>query len=281
MAVLIVAGMLLLLPCGVIAIARVRWQAASAALAARVERACGPQPGRFDGAALDALPAPVSRYLRAVLPRGAPRVLRARVSQRGEFLVDPAREGWRPFVATQRFATRPPGFVWDARIRVAPGVAVHVRDAFVDGEGSMRASFMGLRRLAQVEGTPEIAAGALHRYLAEAMLFPTALLPGGGVTWDALDDSHARATLTAGGTTVSLDFHFGKDGLVDGVFTPVRSRDVGGRGVPTPWRGRWWAYEEHGGMRVPTRGEAEWVLPEGPQVYWRGHVAGFEYDHEE
>jgi hypothetical protein len=33
-------------------------------------------------------------------------------------------------------------------------------------------------------------------------------------------------------------------------------------------------YAEHGGMLVPMRGEVEWLLPEGPQVYWKGRIVG-------
>jgi len=221
----------------------------------------------------------VVRYFRAVLREGQPIVLRVHVSQQGDFLVRPSGNGWRPFVATQHFATRPAGFVWDARIRVAPGLGIHVRDAFVEGTGSMLASFMGFGRMVSVEGTPEIAAGALHRYLAEAVLFPTALLPGQGVVWTPLDDSSARATLSAAATTVSLDFRFGADGLVRSVFTPARARDVDGRAVATPWQGRWSDYEGREGMRVPRAGEVEWLLPEGPQLYWRGRIIEIAYEH--
>ena len=264
----------------VAAAARLRWRRRTSTLVARLHRVPGPAGPSFSASDLDGLPCPVKRYFQAVLREGQPRVRGARVSQTGDFLVDPAGPSWRPFAATQHFATRPAGFVWDARIGAAPGVGILVRDAFVDGAGSMEASFMALHRLMLVKGTPDVAAGALHRYLAEAVLFPTALLPAEGVAWAAVDESTARATLTAGSVTVSLDFRFGPHGLVASVFTPARSRDVGGRGVPTPWQGRWWAYEERGAMRVPTQAEVEWILPEGPQGYWRGRLADVAYDTE-
>jgi hypothetical protein len=79
-------------------------------------------------------------------------------------------------------------------------------------------------------------------------------------------------------TAVSLDFRFGPDGLVESVFTPARGRDVDGRSVPTPWQGRFSEYDERAGMRIPLAGEVEWLLPEGPQVYWRGRLVGVEYE---
>lgn len=235
-------------------------------------------PVRFDLAELEPLPLPVARYFRAVLRDGQPLVRHARLQQEGRFLLRPEKNGWVPFTATQEVATRPPGFVWSARMRMAPGLSVRVRDGFVDGEGYMSARLMGLIPLVQVGRTPEIAAGALHRYLAEAAWFPTALLPSAGVVWAPLDDASARATLRVAAVTVSLDFRFDADGLVRSVFTPERARDVGGRSVPTPWQGRWSDYEERGGMRIPLRGEVEWLLPEGPQVYWRGRLTDVAYE---
>jgi hypothetical protein len=99
---------------------------------------------------------------------------------------------------------------------MAPGVGVRVRDAFVDGDGSMVGRLMGLWPVVAVESTPEIDAGALHRYLAEAVWYPTALLPSHGVVWTSLGGTKARAALTVGATAVWLDFSFGADGLVSG-----------------------------------------------------------------
>jgi len=220
---------------------------------------------------MEALPAPVARYLHAALPAQRPVATSVHVAQRGTFLLRPARDGWFPFEARQALGLNPPGFVWEARVRLAPGLRVHVVDSFRDGAGAMRATLLGFR-LSDVRGTPDIAQGALLRYLAEAVLLPAALLPENGVVWRPLDDDRARAGLTVGATSVSLDFTFGEDGLVRSVFTPARMRDVGGRGVPTAWQGRWWDYRPCEGTLVPHRGEVEWLLPEGRQVYWRGQV---------
>ena len=145
----------------------------------------------------------------------------------------------------------------------------------------MRASLHGLVTLAAVEGTPGIAAGALHRYLAEGVWLPTSLLPSQGILWTPIDDSTSRATLAVGEATVSLDFHFGADHLVRSVYTSERARDVEGRPVPTPWQGRFAEYQERHGMRIPLAGEVEWILPEGPQPYWRGHITDIQYEYVE
>jgi hypothetical protein len=160
---------------------------------------------------------------------------------------------------------------------MAPGVPVLVRDAYAGGEGILKASVLGLFTVADLKGTPELAEGELLRYLAEACWFPTALLPSQGVRWEGVDATRARAAFTDGATTVWLEFRFGPDGLVSSIYTPARPRTVGTANVPTPWQGRWTASAARNGMRVPSEGEVEWLLPEGPQVYWKGRTSKVSY----
>lgn len=279
MKILVTAIALLLVGLSIaLGLAELRWRSVTAAFVARLgEGAPAPPPGVFSAASIDTLPAPVRRYFRAVLREGQPVVRRCRLTQEGTFLVRPEKNAWGPFTAVEHFAAAPPGFVWDARIRMAPGVPVRVRDGFVRGAGYMRGSVMALFPVIAVEGTRAIAEGALVRYLAEAAWCPTMLLPDAGVSWSPIDDRSARATLGVDGIAVSLEFHFGADSLVSSVFAPARGRDVNGVSVPTPWRGRFSAYAERGGMRIPLAGEVGWVLPGGERPYWRGRIVAAVY----
>ncbi len=253
-----------------------RWRTRTAAAIARLHaEECAPAAS-YDPAELGSLPAPVARYLRAVLPYGRPIPRRARLEWEGDFLLSPP-DGWAPFTAAQAVAIRPGGFVWDARVRMAPGVAVRVRDGFAHGRGSMRAEVMALLLVVSVEGTPEIATAALQRWLAEAVWYPAALLPSQGTEWAALDATSARATVRVAGVAASIDYHFGADGLVERLYAAERGRDVGGRSVPTPWEARVHSWGERG-ARVPLAGEVAWLLPEGRQAYWRGRLVGIAFE---
>ena len=137
-----------------------------------------------------------------------------------------------------------------------PLVPVRVRDAYVTGEGVLRAAFAGVVDVADVRGTGEVAQGELLRFVAEAAWYPTALLPGPAVWWTALGDRSTRATLVDGPNAVSLCFDFDEHGLISTVSAEARGRTVGNETVPTPWIGRFWNYAEHGGMRVPFEAEA-------------------------
>ena len=94
-----------------------------------------------------------------------------------------------------------------------------------------------------------------HRFLAEAVWSPTALLPSERLRWSAIDNNMACATLTATDVTASLLFRFGATGEVVGIFTPGRWESYGGRYVQKPWEGRFRDYVTVQGMRVPKHGE--------------------------
>jgi len=264
------------------AFAEFRWRArTNAAVSALMDGVDASPPARFSAAKIEGLPAPVARYFRTVLKDGQPLARRVWLRQTGQFLAKPEDEdGWRSFEATQDFVTRPAGFVWDARIRMAPGVAVRVRDACIRGEGSMFGAVLGLFPVVRMENTPDMGTASLMRYLAEASWFPTALLPSAGVVWTAMDDSTARASLTVRSTTATLDFHFRPDGLIERIFAQ-RPRAVGVSSVLTPWEGRWTEWEERNGALIPVAGEAAWLLPEGRQAYWRGRITDIVYDSNE
>lgn len=263
-----------------------RWDAATEHLVDLVLRRAGRPQGTAAFEALESLPAPVRRYFRMALRDGQPRVRTARVTQRGEFRSKEspdAEAGWQPFTATQVFSADPPGFVWDARIRMGPLVSVWVRDGYVEGRASMLGALLGVAPVVDESDREELRAGALQRYLAESVWFPTALLPREALTWGAMDDTHARATLTDAGTSVSLDFEFGPGGEIVGAYAAGRLRSVPGdkgRYERLAWGGRYRAYEERDGMRVPTEAEVFWVVDGMEQPYYRGRNldVAFEYD---
>lgn len=255
-----------------------RWQAATADMHTRLEAARSPiRPAVYDSGELAGLPAPVQRYFRAVLQDGQPMIAAVYMEHAGTFNMSETGEQWKPFTSTQRVITQRPGFDWEGRIEMMPGVAARVHDAYIAGEGILHATLFGLISLVNLRGTPEVAQGELMRFLAEAPWYPTALLPSQGVLWEAGDDASARATLRDGETTLTLLFRFDASGLIESVRAEARGRTVGDKVVPTPWEGHWGQYELRDGMRVPTQGEVAWMLPEGPKPYWRGRITRIEY----
>lgn len=256
-----------------------RWQSDTRELYARMEAARVPiTPTSYDPRELEGLPAPVQRYFRTVLKEGQPLVTAVSIEHTGTFNMSETGEQWKPFSSTQRVVIQRPGFVWDARIRMAPGMTVHVHDAYVAGEGVLTAKLFGLLTVMKQPSTPELAQGELMRFFAEAAWYPTALLPSQGVAWEAIDDARASATLTDGTTTVKLVFQFDAQGLISSVRSDGRYREVDGVQVSTPWQGRCGDYEMRDGMLVPLEGEVAWLLADGAKPYWRGRIQRIQYE---
>ncbi len=250
-----------------------RWRRVTAQIRARMPGpAAGSAGAPVELARASSVPPPVERYLRAVLPLDArpPTVVEFRHS--GDFNMGEESDRWLPFTSSQLVRTSPPAFDWNAHIRLTRGLGVRVHDAYVEREGILRASLLGLVDVAHLRDTTALARGELMRFLAESPWYPWILLPGGDVSWEAVDDASADATLTADGHEVTLRFTFGADSLVATVHAAARDRSVGGVMVPTPWEGRFWDYALRDGVRVPVAGEVAWLLPEGRKPYWRARL---------
>ena len=256
-----------------------RWQAGTRHLRARLEAAHVPvQPQIVQFGELDDLPAPVQRYFRKVLRDGQPMVAGVDVRHSGTFNMGETTDQWKPFTSEQRVVTQRPGFDWNGRIAMIPGLPVLVHDAYVAGEGILHAALFGLFSLVNLRGTSDIAKGELMRFFAEAAWYPTALLPSQGVRWGKVDDRSAQGTLTDGTISLTMLFRFNEQDLIDSVRVAARGRTVGGKVIPTPWHGRFWNYGEHGGMSVPLDAEVAWLLPGGEKPYWRGSITEIVYE---
>ena len=256
-----------------------RWKSGTDALRARLNAARRPISTKtYDLHELTGLPEPVQRYFRATLRPGQKIVEAVELEQTGTFNRSPTGEQWQPFVATQRVVSQRPGFDWDARIAMMPGVTVRVHDAYIAGEGFLQAKLYGLLPLAEARGKSSMAQGELMRFLAEAVWYPTALLPSQGVKWKAVDDRSAMAALKDGDSEVSLLFRFNERHLVESIHAEARAAMVGNDVVMMPWECRMSNDQTRDGMTVPLTGEVAWMRPEGRKPYWRGSITMLTYE---
>jgi hypothetical protein len=233
------------------------------------------EAGPIDRRHLEDLPAPVRRYLEKAIVDRAVSARMIRLRHGGTFRTK-LDGGWLPIQGEQYFTADPPGFVWWGRVRVLPGLWVDARDRCVDGVGNMHVMAESTVTLADSSGA-EIDQGSLLRLLAEMVWFPTAYLDDRYVTWSAIDEERARATLRVAGREVTCTFVFGADDLPATVLAD-RYRDVDGRGVLTPWSGECSDYRETGGMLVPHVMVPYWHMDGQRIPYARFEVQQIEYD---
>ncbi|HEU5433386.1 MAG TPA: DUF6544 family protein [Thermomicrobiales bacterium] len=241
----------------------------AALLAAR--RPSGLPPTARD---LSELPLPIQRWLQwsRAVDRQMPAVVRLRQTGR---LRDAPGTSWRSFVAQQGYTLDPPGFVWVARVPVAPLVELVVTDRFRAGRGAAEVRLFGLVPIARGAG-PELDQGALSRFLDETMWFPAAaLLPA--IRWEPIDATRARATMIDGATSVAAVFTIDDRGRFLTVEAD-RFRTVGDRLVLTPWATPARDWGRFDGVRMPTAGAGVWRLPSGDFTYIELHVTDVDYD---
>lgn len=249
-----------------------RWNRDTADMVAQLGPTGAASP--YHEAVLVDQPLPVQRYFRKVLKDGQQIVRSAIATQDAEFFIN---GGWRPLRATQHFRTASPAFVWDASIAMAPLMPAFVRDSYVDGRGSMRASLYGIWTIVDQAGMTQLNLGALQRYLGEAVWFPTALLPSSTLTWQPRDDHSALATLYDRGSSVVLLFEFDEAGMVKTV-TGDRFKETNGTYTLQRWEVACSEPALRGGMLIPLKCEVSWLDNGTRQPYWRGRVATINHE---
>lgn len=231
-----------------------------------------------DDIALGQLPAPVTRYLEMALSAERRPIDAARLTQTGMLRTDARSPRWMNFEAVHEIAPSKTEFKWTAHVAALPFVHIQVQDSYANGRGSGQVKLFSLLRLARREGGDAMNSGSLHRYLAEAVWYPTALLPRSNLRWSAISETRALATLAHGDTTVSLEFRFSPTGEVSGIYSPGRWGLFGGQFKRVPWEGHFSEYQLIGGVRIPRCGEVGWHLDGAWHCIWKGKIIDAIYE---
>ena len=255
---------------GVVNLNRLRWERRTAA---ELRSLVAVRPSEVLWWMAAALPAPVARYRELAVGTRAP-VRTLHLRHRGTFRTSPTAKPV-PIQGTQLFTADPPGFVWCARVVLAPGVWMDARDMAVAGKGSMRVLLDATVPVVDAHG-PELDQGSALRLLAEMVWYPTALFDARYVVWSGIDATHARATLRFGELEVSAVFAFGADGLPVGM-SAQRFTD---QGELRPWGGTYHDFRVVSGMRVPFEAIVTWQLESGPCPYAHWLIDAMTYDGE-
>ena len=216
---------------------------------------------------LTGLPAPVQRYFRHVLTEGQPYLHGLRLRHGGRFKTD-LKKDWVAIEGEQYITADPPGFIWQGTTR-----QFVARDAYEAGRGSLRVRLLGAVLMVNGRG-PHYDEGELLRWLAESTWLPTALLPGAGIAWTAVDEYSAQLTFTQGHQSVTCLMRFNER---DEIAVCEASRYFN-ETMRRPWQCRFEQYRRWHGVLIPTVGEASWVIDGQRQPYARFLVRELDYD---
>ena len=233
---------------------------------------------KVDYDSLKSLPAPVQKYFKNVLPDGQLFIKTSRLEQNGKLKISPKSENWSAFKASQIISEDKVSFLWDAKINIVPLLYVRVIDSLVNGIGAGRVYLMSVLPIGSDENKLELNSGALYRYLAEAVWHPTALLPQSGVTWESVSEKKAIAHFAKFNISISLAFIFNSNNEIIGVYTKDRYGKFGDKYIKYPWEGHFSDYKEFDGIKIPTKGEVGWHLPNGWWLFWKGNIVDAKFE---
>jgi len=152
-------------------------------------------------------------------------------------------------------------------------LSINGRDRYANGEGSIEMRLLSLIPVAK-PSRGGLDQGGLVRHLNEIMWFPAAAVSP-YITWEPIDVSSARATMSYRGVTGAAKFIFDEQGReIDMVAERYNSTTGRLETWSTPLR----AYGEFHGVRVPVEGEGIWKYDSGDFSYIRLRVTDLEYN---
>jgi hypothetical protein len=171
-------------------------------------RHAGPPGPAFALSMIEDLPEPARRYFCYTIEPGTPLVSVVELEMSGQLgLGDKDEPGYRPMRASQTLAP-PAGFVWQARTGPISG-----SDGATGTISWTRFWLLGLIPVVRVSGNPDHLRSAFGRIVVEgAFWVPSSLLPGNRVSWEAVDENTARATVTSGRFSQALDLTMDSEG---------------------------------------------------------------------
>lgn len=164
--------------------------------------------------AMAALPAPVQRYLAFAVPDLTVGVRVVRLEAEGMFR-RPRMDSFAPTTAEQTIATRQPALMFAATTPILSVLWARAYDFFAEGRMDMRAKIASTLTVVDESATEALNRTSLRRWLLESPLYPVALLPGGPVRWEAMDETHALAIVSGFGLEASLVATFRPDGSLE------------------------------------------------------------------
>lgn len=223
---------------------------------------------------LTQLPPVVQKWLVRSNIIGKEKIRTIHLKQRGLLRSKPEGK-WMPLEAEQHIVTNPPGFIWKAKIDAGYFLTINGRDKLEHGKGHMLIKAANTITVADSAGK-EIDQGAMMRYLAEIMWFPTASL-NKNIRWQYVNDTSARAVLLDGDKSISGLFLFDQNGDVVG-FEGKRYGDFNDLYSLETWAIDVKGYQDFHGIRIANKSEVTWRLKTGDFNWLKIEVTDIDFN---
>lgn len=158
------------------------------------------------------------------------------------------------------------------------GIPFQGFDSYLNGVGSMKGVVAKSYTMFDQRGEAMNKA-SLVTYLAECFIAPNVVLQD-EITWEGIDETHAKATISSYGISASGIFTFNDNGEMASFTTNDRTAtETDGTTKEVKWTAICSDYKESNGIKKPTILKAIWHYNEGDQVYFNGDQIQIEYDY--
>lgn len=203
----------------------------------------------FDPTLVADLPEPARRYFNYTIQPGTRLTSVVEIEMTGELgLGTKAAPEYRPMAARQLLSP-PHGFIWSLKSGAISG-----SDGALPERSWTRFWLFNLVPVARASG-PDHQRSAFGRLVADSVLWaPASMLPGAGVSWEALGTDSARVTMRSGAFEQAIDVHVDSEGAPVKVVLQRWSDSNRQRSYQfQPFGGDLSEYRQFEGYRLPTR----------------------------
>lgn len=243
------------------------------AVAAAAARQPATAPAIVTDADVEALPAPVARWMRRVGVVGKPRVHNFVVDMHAQLNRGPGEPWMETPVLQVSFVPEPTRlFLLRTRMKGLPVTGLH---AYTHDGARMQIRVAGVVNMVDESGDAFTRAETVTMLNDVCIMAPGALLDG-RFEWQAVSDTSATVTFTNGPHRVAATLYFTPDGdLVDFASDDRHALPDDGERWTTPLR----AHRDLNGLWLPTEGDAVWHYADKPAwLYGRFTILRIRYN---
>lgn len=225
---------------------------------------------------IEHLPLPMKRYFQYCGYIGKPKMSYMKIYFKdADFVMSPNKPKQKIDYTQYNFVLEPNRFAFiDTTLYGIPFQGI---DSYKDGIGSMKGVIAKSFTLFDQQGK-EMNQSCLVTALAESLVIPNVALQS-YITWDAIDDTHAKATISYKGTSASGIFTFSKAGEALS-FTTEDRFDISTDGVKqkVAWSAVFESYKNSNGIMQPSVLKAIWHYESGDETYFDGKDLTIEFN---
>lgn len=224
---------------------------------------------------LAGLPALMRTYVRRGGAVGRPRVRNVRVRFDAQ-MRSSATSPWMQATATQYEFFDPPARLFHMHASRS-GVPVDVLHRYVDAAATFQVRIAGLVPMVDQSG-PVLTRAETVTLMNDILVMAPAAVLDLPFTWTTAGDRTLLATFTNAGHTVSARLTFDAAGDLVGFLSDDRRQEDADATRHVPWSTPISDYREVDGVRVGSRGDANWVERSGEWTYGRFTIRSIAYN---